>query len=233
MIVDEGESTFCHRVSLTCGKWFDKREVLFLSTKYRDDVEQVQRMSKSGAHEIVKKPIIICDYNENMAGVDKTDQLMVYFACRRKSLKWYKRIFWRIFDHSILNAYVLFKFLINPGQKKIYSETFLNGACLYSHSTNFISMTWARLSVTCVVTLPTIMDTPTTQCKRKTEPYLTHYNITMFIVLFHPLPVCMLNHADSLHTPSLSMLRLNTCIIITSLMILRFLLKLKNLNSLL
>ncbi len=106
-------------------------------------------MSKSWAHEIVKKPIIICDYNENMAGVDKTDQLMVYYACGRKSLKWYKRIFWRIFDNSILNAYVLFKFLINPGQKKIYSETFLNGACLYSHSTNFISMTWARLLVTC------------------------------------------------------------------------------------
>ncbi len=26
-----------------------------------------------------------------------------------------------------------------------------------------------------MVTLPTIMDTPTTECKRKTEPYLTHY----------------------------------------------------------
>ena len=34
-----------------------------------------------GVHEVVKKPKIICDYNNNMAGVNKADQLMVYYAC--------------------------------------------------------------------------------------------------------------------------------------------------------
>ncbi len=92
---------------------------------------------------------------------------------------------------------------------------------------SFLTPHWYTVSIH-VVTLPTFMDTPTTQCKRKTEAYLTHYIYNYIYCSFHTLPVCMLNHADSLHTPSLSMLRLNTCIIITIFMILMFLLKLKN-----
>ena len=53
----------------------------------------IERRCKGGNLESVNKPKIICDYNANMAGVDKADQLMVYYACGRKSLKWYKGYF--------------------------------------------------------------------------------------------------------------------------------------------
>ena len=60
------------------------------------------------------------DYNQFMSGVDIADQLMVYYACGHKSMKWYKRVFWRLIDHAILNAYILFKAVTgsNLSQKK-------------------------------------------------------------------------------------------------------------------
>ena len=36
------------------------------------------------------------------------DQMLVYYAIGRKTIKWYKRIFWRLFDMAIVNAFVLF-----------------------------------------------------------------------------------------------------------------------------
>ena len=50
------------------------------------------------------------------------------------------------------------------------------------------------------------------------------YEICLF--LLNSLPVFMLNHADSLYTPSQSMLSHNTCIIITIIIVWMFLLKL-------
>ena len=124
MGLDKGVTAFRHHGPITCGRWLDKRDVLFLSTKCRDGIEMIERRCKGGNLESVNKPKIICDYNANMAGVDKADQLMVYYACGRKSLKWYKRIFWRILDHSILNAFILYKSLIDPGQKRYTQKKF-------------------------------------------------------------------------------------------------------------
>ena len=45
---------------------------------------------KKGGHgemEQVKKPACICNYNENMSGVDHIDQMISYYLCTRKTLK--------------------------------------------------------------------------------------------------------------------------------------------------
>lgn len=68
-------------------------------------------------------PKIVADYNRFMSGVDRADQLMVYYAYGRKSLKWYKRVFWRMVDHAILNAFVLHKSVISPNPRK-YTQKF-------------------------------------------------------------------------------------------------------------
>ena len=41
--IAEGESVFQHCGSLTCGWWLDKRDVLLISTLYRDEFKQVER----------------------------------------------------------------------------------------------------------------------------------------------------------------------------------------------
>ena len=77
---------------------------MFISTLYRDEFKLVERQAGGGGLETVNKPRIITDYSRYMSRVNKADQLMVYNACGRKSLKWYTRIFWCMLDHTILNA---------------------------------------------------------------------------------------------------------------------------------
>jgi len=44
-----------------------------------------------------------------MSGVDVSDQYMVYYACGRKSMKWYTHVLWRLLYQAILNSYIIFK----------------------------------------------------------------------------------------------------------------------------
>ena len=50
---------------------------------------------------------MICDYNTNMGGVDLHDQLQVYYSIGRKGMKWWRRVFWRLCEISVLNSFVL------------------------------------------------------------------------------------------------------------------------------
>lgn len=38
------------------------------------------------------KPVEIRDYNSNMSGGDRADQLMLYCSIPRKTIKWYHKI---------------------------------------------------------------------------------------------------------------------------------------------
>ncbi len=71
-------------------------------------MESITRRSIQGGNETIDKPKIICDYNTNMSGVDIADQLMVYYACGRRTLKWYKRVFWQLLEHILVNAFIIF-----------------------------------------------------------------------------------------------------------------------------
>jgi len=44
--------------------------------------------------EPVNKPKLIADYNANRIGIDRCDQLLVYYALNRKTTKWWK---WLLF----------------------------------------------------------------------------------------------------------------------------------------
>ncbi len=57
----------------------------------------------------VSCPEIVVDYNKHMGGVDLADQAMCYYSVGRKTLKWWRRIFWRMHDQVITNAFVLYK----------------------------------------------------------------------------------------------------------------------------
>ena len=39
------------------------------------------------------KPVMIQDYNLNMLGVDKLDQMMSYYSFLHKSIKWWRKVF--------------------------------------------------------------------------------------------------------------------------------------------
>lgn len=62
-----------------------------------------------------------------MGGVDLSDQINQYYSCLRKSTKWYKKLFFHLFNVCIINAYLLYtKFA--PGDKKDH-HTFRISLC--------------------------------------------------------------------------------------------------------
>ena len=56
----------------------------------------------------VHRPVLITDYNTHMGGVDRMDQMLTYYSAGRKTIKWYKRLFWRIVDMAIVNSFILY-----------------------------------------------------------------------------------------------------------------------------
>ena len=57
--------------------------------------------------EVVDKPAFVCLYNAYMICVDLSDQLRSYYPLWRKGHRWYKYIFWFLFDVSVGNGMVL------------------------------------------------------------------------------------------------------------------------------
>ena len=59
--------------------------------------------------EITKKPEIVHTYNKHMGGVDNNDQLMQYSAFSRQTLKWWKKVLFRLLNLAMVNSFILYK----------------------------------------------------------------------------------------------------------------------------
>lgn len=70
---------------------------------------EVKRRLKDGSRIAVPCPEAVSFYNQYMRGVDRGDQLRGYYKTRTKCRKFYKYIFWFLFDVAIVNSYVLYK----------------------------------------------------------------------------------------------------------------------------
>lgn len=87
------------------GKWRDKREVAYISTEFEN--EMIAFRDKLGRDR--KKPKPVFHYNENMGGVDRQDQLLSYYPCEKKTLRWYKKLGIHVLQMLLLNSYLLYK----------------------------------------------------------------------------------------------------------------------------
>ena len=94
----------------TAIQWRDKGVVSILTTIHNDDVVLVQRHSRFASHgrEQVEKPLAVVKYNQYMGGVDRTDQLLSYYEYSHRTIKWWKRAFFFLFDMAVVNAYLLY-----------------------------------------------------------------------------------------------------------------------------
>ena len=48
-------------------------------------------------------------YNQHMMGVDRMDQMMAYYSFQRKSIKWWRKVFFWLLEVVVNNAHVLYK----------------------------------------------------------------------------------------------------------------------------
>ena len=76
-------------------QWHDKRIVSILTTMHREKPVEIQRRSRSapGGREVVEKPEAVVEYNKFMGGVDRGDQLLLYYGFPHRTVKWWRRAF--------------------------------------------------------------------------------------------------------------------------------------------
>ncbi|KAG8239479.1 hypothetical protein J437_LFUL018987 [Ladona fulva] len=82
-------------------KWYDKQDVLLLSMEFGPEMIEVPK-------KLGMKPRVVVEYNNSMGGIDHFSQLMSYYTCEHRSLKWYKKIGIHIFQVLLLNSYFLY-----------------------------------------------------------------------------------------------------------------------------
>ena len=88
--------------------WRDNRVVTVLSTNSQPHEEEVvQRRQRDGTKVDVRCPAALAKYQQFMGGVDRNDQLRQYYTVPTKCRKFYKYIFWFLFEASITNAHIL------------------------------------------------------------------------------------------------------------------------------
>jgi hypothetical protein len=81
-----------------------------ISTYPKDNM----RVVVNKADRVQSKPVVVCDYNVNMLGVDlKNQMLQPYLLERTKSTKWYLKLFKRLLNVAIHYAMVVYQCLPN------------------------------------------------------------------------------------------------------------------------
>ena len=119
--VDQNDSLFCKADMtgrfVTAVHWKDKRDVFALTTIHGNAV----------GDDIPHKTELICEYKTYTGGIDHNDQLLVYFAFGRKTLKWWKRVFWRLPEIALVNSRVLHK--LKPGNESVTQKHFRLNLC--------------------------------------------------------------------------------------------------------
>ena len=105
-----GESIVRQKGNLVANIWQDKKLVSIMSTNCQPTgPTTVRRKQKDGQVQSVPCPPNVVAYNKFMGGVDRCDQLRGYYRLRMKSKKFYKYVFWFLFDCCIVNAFTLVK----------------------------------------------------------------------------------------------------------------------------
>ncbi|KAK3735838.1 hypothetical protein QZH41_007478 [Actinostola sp. cb2023] len=106
-----GETLCSQKSELLYTKWHDKRDVNVLATNVDplDPPVVTERRKKTGEVNRVEKPKAIVMYNAYMGGVDHADQLRSYYSICRSCHKWYKYLFWFIFEVVLGNGFILYK----------------------------------------------------------------------------------------------------------------------------
>jgi len=91
--------------------WKDNKIVQIITNVYNPKSSDFKNRNHYRTEEIqiVEIPTPILKYNEFMGGVDLSDQFCAYVETDRKSLKWWKKLFFHILNVSIINSWIIYK----------------------------------------------------------------------------------------------------------------------------
>ena len=94
-----GSGIFHTRDHLLALKYHDKRDIHMLSTIHTSECVIFDKKDSDGNY--LSKPKYIVDYVKYMGGVDLNDQLLQYYAPLRKCVKWWRKLFFHLFNMMI------------------------------------------------------------------------------------------------------------------------------------
>lgn len=100
----KGETVAKYCEGVMVGKWRDVRDVMYISSQYENDMNIA--VNKWGKEKM--KPLPVIEYNTHMSGIDRQDQIMSYYPCERKTIRWYKKLLVHILQMGITNAFLLY-----------------------------------------------------------------------------------------------------------------------------
>ena len=87
-------------------KYHSTKVIHLLSTIHGHSDAPIEDRRESGVN---RQPLVSAQYNRNMGGVDRQDQLIEPYDCTRKSMKWTKKLFFHLMQMSACNAFILQK----------------------------------------------------------------------------------------------------------------------------
>lgn len=103
-----GEVQVAHNNVWMTIKWEDKRSVRMLSSVHELDFCATGKKNHRTNEDIIK-PTCVYEYNQNMGGVDNIDRQLSLTQTVRKTMKWYRKLFFHLIDLCLSNAHALYK----------------------------------------------------------------------------------------------------------------------------
>ena len=122
----KGEAVYRRKGPVLCLRWCEKkRMVTMMSTVHPAVYVEVK---KKYSDEKIMKPLVVYDYTQKMAGVDKHDQFNTYYNPPRRSLKWTTKMSLHLLSMCMTNAYILYTNYGPEGPKLDHEEYILSMA---------------------------------------------------------------------------------------------------------
>ena len=83
-----------------------KKPVIMISTSSSASVATVTSRNHHIPPQV--KPVVVDSYNHHMNGVDIADQYAVYYSFVRKTVKWWRKLVFWLFETAMVNSYLLY-----------------------------------------------------------------------------------------------------------------------------
>ena len=89
-------------------EWINKRGVQMLTTLHGPFMVEARKNDGETGQKI-KKPLCITQNNKNAKAVDQVDLQNSFSQCLRKTIKWYRKLFFHLLDITVQNSCTIFK----------------------------------------------------------------------------------------------------------------------------
>lgn len=103
----KGEVELGHNMIWMAIQWQDKKEVYMITSVHEFEYSETGKRDWSTG-EMKMKPSCIINYNKNMGGIDMIDKQLSLTETVRKSMKWYKKLFFHLIDMVLINAHAMY-----------------------------------------------------------------------------------------------------------------------------